>query len=53
MDDFGGALQLLRETVGPFVAVLPTLPHIEAEVRARAALWPQAPKIVLGEAQKF
>ena len=39
MDDFGGALQLLREAIGPFVAVLPTLPHIEAEVRgARRAL---------------
>jgi lipid-A-disaccharide synthase len=53
MDDFGGALQLLREKIGPFVAVLPTLPHIEAEVRTRAALWPQAPRIVLGEAEKF
>ncbi len=53
MDDFGGALQALREAIGPFMPVLPTLPHVEAEVRARAALWPQAPKIVLGEAQKF
>ena len=53
MDDFGGALQRLGEAVGPFTAVLPTLPHVEAEVRARAAKWPLAPRIVLGEAQKF
>jgi lipid-A-disaccharide synthase len=53
MDDFGGALRILRDAIGPFTAVLPTLPHIEDEVRARAARWPQAPQIVLGEAPKF
>jgi lipid-A-disaccharide synthase len=53
MDDFGGALQRLTESVGPVAPVLPTLPHIEAEVRARAALWPQPPRVVLGEAAKY
>jgi lipid-A-disaccharide synthase len=53
MGDFGGALQILREAIGPFVCLLPTLPHIEEEVRSRAALWPQKPHIVLGEAEKF
>ncbi len=53
MADFGGALGALQETIGPFTAILPTLPHIEEEVRARAALWPVAPRIVLGEAAKF
>jgi lipid-A-disaccharide synthase len=53
MSDFGGALQIVREAIGPFVSILPTLPHIEEEVRARAALWPQKPHIVLGEAEKF
>ena len=53
MDDFGGALRGLSETIGPFIPVLPTLPHVEAEVRARAALWLQRPRIVLGEAEKF
>jgi lipid-A-disaccharide synthase len=53
MDDFGGALDALRELVGPFTVVLPTLPHIESEVRARAALWRQTPRIVLGDAPKF
>ena len=53
MDDFGGALDCLRELVGPFTVVLPTLPHIENEVRTRAALWRQTPRIVLGDAPKF
>ena len=53
MHDFSAALQILRDLAGPITAVLPTLPHIEDEVRARAALWPQATRIVLGEAPKF
>ncbi len=53
MDDFGGALHVLREAIGSFTPVLPTLPHIEEEVRRRAAAWPVTPRIVLGEAQKF
>ncbi len=52
MADFGGALAALRQSVGPFTAVLPTLPHVEADVRALAALWPEPPKIVLGEDAK-
>ena len=53
MGDFGGALQVLSETLGPIEPVLPTLPHLEEEVRARAAAWPITPRVVLGEAQKF
>jgi lipid-A-disaccharide synthase len=53
MDDFGGALDILRQSVGPFEAFLPTLPHIESEVRASAARWGQAPRIVNGEGPKF
>ena len=53
MDDFGGALHVLREAVGSFTPVLPTLPHIEEEVRRRTAAWPVTPRIVLGEAKKF
>ncbi len=53
MDDFGGALDVLRQSAGPFTAILPTLPHIENEVRASAARWREAPRIVLGEATKF
>ncbi len=53
MGDFGAALQGLREAIGPFDAVLPTLPHLADEVRALAARWPLPPRIVVGEAQKF
>jgi lipid-A-disaccharide synthase len=53
MDDFGGALALLCERAGPLDIVLPTVPHVEAEVRAKASTWRLAPKIVLGEAEKF
>jgi lipid-A-disaccharide synthase len=53
MADFGGALALLSQSVGSFSVVLPTLPHIEAEVRALAARWPEPPTITLGEAAKY
>jgi lipid-A-disaccharide synthase len=53
MADFGGALGALRQSVGPFSLVLPTLPHIEQEVRAWAARWPEPPTIVLGEQAKY
>jgi lipid-A-disaccharide synthase len=53
MADFGGALSSLRQSVGPFSLVLPTLPHVEPEVRALAAHWPEPPTIVLGEAAKY
>jgi lipid-A-disaccharide synthase len=53
MADFGGALAALRRSVGPFSLVLPTLPHIEREVRAMAASWPEPPLITLGEAAKY
>ncbi len=53
MNDFGGALQHLRESIGPFEPILPTLPHIEPEVRALAARWSQTPRIVIGEAARY
>jgi lipid-A-disaccharide synthase len=53
MADFGGALGLLRERIGPFDLALPTLPHVETEVRARAADWPVQPRIVVGELPKL
>jgi lipid-A-disaccharide synthase len=53
MADFGGALATLRQSVGPFSVVLPTLPHIEREVRALADEWPEPPTITLGEQAKY
>ncbi len=52
MADFGGALAALRQSVGPFTAVLPTLPHVEGDVRALAARWPEPTEIVLGDDAK-
>ena len=53
MPDFGGALAALRQRIGLFSLVLPTLPHIEREVRALAADWPEPPAITLGEEAKY
>jgi len=53
MADFGAALGLLARTHGPFELALPTLPHVRAEVEARAADWPVKPRIVIGEAEKY
>ncbi len=39
--------------MGPFDIVLPTLPHLHAEVTARAAHWPAAPRLLISEADKF
>jgi len=53
MREFGGALDVLREKIGPFELVLPTLPHIEEEVRALASAWPAPPRFVVGDVAKL
>jgi len=53
MADFGAAIAAAEREAGPFEVVLPTLPHVESEVRARASLWPRPPRVVTGEAEKF
>ncbi len=53
MDDFGAALALLARDHGPFEIVLPTLPHVESEVRARAEGWAVKPRIEVGEGAKL
>ena len=53
MGDFGAALGALSHTMGPFDIVLPTLPHLHAEVTARAAHWPAAPRLLISEADKL
>ncbi len=52
-EDFGGALGLVAKEIEGLEIVLPTLPHIEAEIRRRVAAWPIAPRIVVGEAEKL
>jgi lipid-A-disaccharide synthase len=53
MADFGAALGALSHSMGPFDIVLPTLPHLHAEVTARAAHWPAAPRLLISEADKL
>ncbi len=53
MPEFGAALGALSHSMGPFDIVLPTLPHLHAEVTARAAHWPAAPRLLISEADKF
>ncbi|THD46175.1 MAG: lipid-A-disaccharide synthase [Bradyrhizobium sp.] len=51
--DFGAAVAIAERIAGPFELILPTLPHVEADVRALAAQWAHPPRIVVGEAEKF
>jgi lipid-A-disaccharide synthase len=53
MHDFGAALGALSHSMGPFDIVLPTLPHLHAEVTARAAHWPAAPRLLINEDDKL
>ena len=53
MDDFGAALALLAREIGPVDAVLPTFPHLAAEIAGRVATWPVPARVVVGEAAKF
>jgi lipid-A-disaccharide synthase len=53
IDDFGGALALLAREIGALEVVLPTMPHLAAEITERTANWPVAPRIVLGEEAKL
>lgn len=53
MDDFGAALAILTRDLGPFEIVLPTLPHVESEVRVCAERWAVKPRIEVGEAAKL
>ena len=43
----------MRERFGPVEAVLPAVPALAEEIRERAADWPVAPRMVVGEKAKF
>jgi lipid-A-disaccharide synthase len=53
IDDFGAALGLVAAELGPIELVLPTVPHLAAEVRARVARWPVSPRVVVGDGPKL
>jgi len=50
---FGAAIARVAERVGPLDLVLPTLPHIAAQVTAATADWPVQPRIVTVAAEKY
>ncbi|MFT4279122.1 MAG: lipid-A-disaccharide synthase [Rhodopseudomonas sp.] len=49
---FGETLAQLRREGVAFEPVLPTTPHLEAQVRAAVASWEVQPRIVVGEQEK-
>ncbi len=53
MPIFGRTLIQLVERIGPFESVLPAVPHLEAEIRAKLIGWPVKPRVICGEAEKF
>ena len=51
---FGAAIERVgRSAAGPIELVLPTVPHVEAQVRAGTAGWAVAPRIVVEPAEKW
>ncbi|NNM72488.1 lipid-A-disaccharide synthase [Enterovirga sp. DB1703] len=53
MEPFGAALALLQELAGRrFELLLPAVPHLVEDIRARAAGWTMRPTIVEGEQAK-
>jgi lipid-A-disaccharide synthase len=52
-DSFGQTLRQLADTIGPFDAVLPTVPRHAERLRQATAAWPQKPVVVADEAEKL
>ena len=50
---FGETVARIAEEAGSIEVVLPAVPSLAEEIRARAASWPVAPQIVGGEAAKY
>ena len=53
LPDFRKVLEILAERGTSFRAVLPAVPHLEAEIRTEIASWPVKPEIVSGEDAKL
>jgi lipid-A-disaccharide synthase len=53
IDDFGEALKLLQNSIGPVDLLLPTVRHLEPLIRTRIANWPTPPRIVVEEQDKL
>jgi lipid-A-disaccharide synthase len=50
---FGAAIARLSERIGPIELVLPTVAHIERQVRDRVTGWAVQPKVIVEPAQKW
>jgi lipid-A-disaccharide synthase len=50
---FGAAIELVCKSAGPIELVLPTVPHLESQVRERTAGWAVTPRIVVEPAEKW
>jgi len=53
LDIFGAALERAAARTGPLDLVLPTVPHLLAQVNAGMAHWPRKPRIVVEPAEKW
>ncbi len=53
MAPFGETVRRVSEAAGPLEVLLPAVPRLMDEIRARVADWPVKPTIVAGEAEKF
>jgi lipid-A-disaccharide synthase len=51
--DFGVALDLIRDRIGPIEPVLPTVPHHLDRIRSATAAWPVQPRIVTEQTDKL
>jgi lipid-A-disaccharide synthase len=51
--DFGVALGLIRDRIGPIEPVLPTVPHHLDRIRSATAAWPVQPRIVTEQTDKL
>ena len=52
LDVFGAAIGRLQSSGLAFALMLPTMPHLEATIRAGIANWPVKPQIAVGETEK-
>jgi lipid-A-disaccharide synthase len=52
-DVFGGALARVAERTGPIEVVVPTVPHLVAQVTQAVSQWPIKPRVVVEQAEKL
>ncbi|WP_439409999.1 lipid-A-disaccharide synthase [Bradyrhizobium sp. DASA03076] len=52
LDVFGAAIGRLQSSGTKFELMLPTMPHLEATIRAGVTNWPVKPRIAVGETEK-